>query len=158
MVLCMPYSLRFSDKGGGQRFERLSFPYIALHYWGNVIVQVNLCKKFQLTYNMMRDCSFNSPKNTSSEHVVYKYCFECQNKKNNFCTQHVLNLYFLGNSTNTLLPYCRLTDARIIAVLGRMYRENAVNLFKMYRVILSSVSEESCRNSEVILLLQSFTW
>ena len=28
----MPYSLRFSDKGGGQSFERLSFPYIALHY------------------------------------------------------------------------------------------------------------------------------
>ena len=29
MVLCVPYSLRFSDKGGGQSFERLSFPYAA---------------------------------------------------------------------------------------------------------------------------------
>ena len=26
-------------------------------------------------------CLLNPPKNTSSEHVVYKYCFECQNKK-----------------------------------------------------------------------------
>ena len=47
-------------------------------------LQVNLCQKLsflnQLTQNMTRDCSLNSPKNTSSEHVVYKYCFECQNK------------------------------------------------------------------------------
>ena len=28
---------------------------------------------------MMRDCSLNSLKHTSSEHVVYKYCLECQN-------------------------------------------------------------------------------
>ena len=34
-----------------------------------------------VTHNMARDCSLNSPKNTSSQHVVYKYCFECQNKK-----------------------------------------------------------------------------
>ena len=26
------------------------------------------------------------PENTSSEHVVYKYCFECQNKKTFLCT------------------------------------------------------------------------
>ena len=33
-------------------------------------------------------------KTTSSEHVVYINCFECQNKnkKNNLCTQHVLSL------------------------------------------------------------------
>ena len=53
-------------------------------------LQVNMCQNLsflnQLTYNMTRDCSLNSPKNTSSEHVVYKYCFECQNKnkKTNF--------------------------------------------------------------------------
>ena len=48
------------------------------------LLQVNLFQKpsflHQLTHNMTRDCSLNSPKNTSSEHVVYKYCFECQNK------------------------------------------------------------------------------
>jgi hypothetical protein len=35
-------------------------------------------------------------KTTSSEHVVYINCFECQNKnkKTNFCTQHVLSLLF----------------------------------------------------------------
>ena len=66
---------------------------------------------------MTRDCSLNSPKNTSSEHVVYKYCFECQNKnkKNNFCTQHVVNLYFSENSMNNLLSYCGLTNARMRA-------------------------------------------
>ena len=49
-------------------------------------LQVNMCQNLsflnQLTHNMTRDCSLNSPKNTSSEHVVYKYCFECQNKNN----------------------------------------------------------------------------
>ena len=31
-------------------------------------------------------------KTTSSEHAVYINCFECQNKKNNLCTQHDLGL------------------------------------------------------------------
>ena len=35
--------------------------------------------------------------------------------KNNFCTQHVLNLYYSGNSMNNLLSYCGLTDARMRA-------------------------------------------
>ena len=47
-------------------------------------VQVNLCQNLsflnQVTHNMTRDCLLNPPKNTSSEHDVYKYCFECQNK------------------------------------------------------------------------------
>ena len=55
-------------------------------------------------------------KSTSSEHVVYKYCFECQNKhKNQFFTQHFLNMYFPGNTMNSLLSYCGLTDARVRA-------------------------------------------
>ena len=33
-------------------------------------------------------------------------------QKQNFCTQHVVNLYFWGNSMNNLLSYCGLTDAR----------------------------------------------
>ena len=35
--------------------------------------------------------------------------------KNNFCRQHVVNLYFLGNSMNNLLSYCGLNDARMRA-------------------------------------------
>ena len=43
------------------------------------------------------DLQLLTQKNTNSEHVVYKNCFECQNKnKTIFCTQHVLNLYFSG--------------------------------------------------------------
>ena len=34
-------------------------------------------------------------------------------KKNNFYTQHVLNLYYLGKSMNNLLSCCGLTDAII---------------------------------------------
>ena len=41
------------------------------------------------------DSRLQYKKNTSAEHAAYKNCFECQNKsKNNFCTNHVLNLYF----------------------------------------------------------------
>ena len=47
-------------------------------------LQVNIFQKpsflHQLIHNMTRDCSLNYKENTSSEHVVYKYCFECQNK------------------------------------------------------------------------------
>ena len=38
-----------------------------------------------------------------------------QNKKINFCTQHVLNLYFLGNSMDNILSNCGLSDARMRA-------------------------------------------
>ena len=58
----------------------LPFSYIS----SDTFAQVNLCQKLsflkQLTHNMTRDCSLNSLKNTSSQHIVYKYCFECQNK------------------------------------------------------------------------------
>ena len=35
--------------------------------------------------------------------------------KNYFCTQHVLKMYFSGNSMNNLWSYCGLTDARMRA-------------------------------------------
>ena len=34
---------------------------------------------------------------------------------NNFCTQHIVNLYFSWNSLNNLSSYCGLTDARMRA-------------------------------------------
>ena len=56
-------------------------------------IQVNLCQKLSFlshfTLNMTRDCSLNSPKNTISQHVVYKYCFECQNKNKKTCCEHL---------------------------------------------------------------------
>ena len=36
-------------------------------------------------------------------------------RKNNFCTQHVLNLCFSGISMNNLLSYCGLTHAKMRA-------------------------------------------
>ena len=44
--------------------------------------------------------------------LIFCFCFDIQN---NICTQHVLNLYFLGNSMNNLSSYCGLTDSRIRA-------------------------------------------
>ena len=44
--------------------------------------------------------------------LFFCFCFDIQN---NICTQHVLNLYFSGESMNNLLPYCGLTDARMRA-------------------------------------------
>ena len=38
-----------------------------------------------------------------------------QKQKNNFCTQHVVNLYFSWNSMNNLSSYCGLTDSRMRA-------------------------------------------
>ena len=60
---------------------------------------------------MTRGCSLNFKKNTSSQHVVYKYCFKCQSKKN--CTQHVVNLYFSRNSMNNLSSYCGLSASKM---------------------------------------------
>ena len=54
---------------------------------------------------MTRGCPLNPPKNTSSK----------QKQKNNFCTQHVLNSYFSGDSMNNLSSYCGLKDSKMRA-------------------------------------------
>ena len=57
---------------------------------------------------------------TSSEHVVYISCSECQNKnKKQFvyttCSELVVFMYWAGKSMNNLLSYCGLVDPRISA-------------------------------------------
>ena len=57
-------------------------------------------------------------KTTSSEHVVYINCFECQNKKQfvyTTCSELAIFMYWTGNSMNNLLLYCGLFDAKIRA-------------------------------------------
>ena len=52
----------------------------------------------QLTHNTTGDCSMNSAKNTSSQHVVYKnccFCF-CFDIQKNICTSHVFFRKFNG--------------------------------------------------------------
>ena len=85
-----------------------------------LVIQVNLFQKpsflHLLSHNFSRDCSLNSPKNTNSQHVVYKnVCFFCFDIQNNICTQNVLILYFSRNSMNNFLSYCGLTDLRMRA-------------------------------------------
>ena len=57
-------------------------------------------------------------KTTSSEHIVYTDCSECQNKIQfayTTCSELVVFLYWTGNSMNNLLSYGGLNDARISA-------------------------------------------
>ena len=42
---------------------------------------------------------------------LFLFCFYFD-IQNNICTQHVLNLYFLGNSMNNLSSYCGLTELK----------------------------------------------
>ena len=44
--------------------------------------------------------------------LFFCFCFDIQN---NICTQHVVSLYFSGNSMNNLSSYCGLTDSRMRA-------------------------------------------
>ena len=46
------------------------------------------------------------------KNCLFVFCFDIQN---NICTQHVLNLYFLGDSMNNLSSYCGLTDSKMRA-------------------------------------------
>ena len=39
----------------------------------------------------------------------------CLDIQNNICTQHVLNLYFLGILMNNLSSHCGLTDSKMKA-------------------------------------------
>ena len=53
-------------------------------------------------------------------HSMTRDCFDIQNK-NNFCTQHVLNLYFSCNSMNNLSSYCGLTEMQECGLLKKIY-------------------------------------
>ena len=75
-------------------------------------VQVNLWQKLsylnKLTHFLTRDCSLNYKKNTTSEHIVYKHCFECQNKnqkKTIFVYNMLWTCIFSCNSMNNLLSF-----------------------------------------------------
>ena len=66
----------------------------------------------------------------------------------NICTQHVLNLYFLGNSMNNLLSYFGLTDARMRASEKDLTVRCLIQLAtkkedanKIYRLVLLPIGE-----------------
>ena len=61
---------------------------------------------------MTTDCSLNSKLKPGENMLCSEIVSDIQN---NFCTQHVVNLYFSGNLMNSLLSYCGLNDARIRA-------------------------------------------
>ena len=77
-------------------------------------------------------------KTTSSEHVVYINCSECQNKKQfvfTTCSELVVFMYRTCNSMNDLSSYCGLVDAKLRAsekdlpVLGIHFAYNpAINI------------------------------
>ena len=72
----------------------------------------------QYDKRLFMDLPVQYMKTTSSEHVVYINCSECQNKnKKQFlyttCSELVVFMYSTGKSMNNLLLYCGLVDARI---------------------------------------------
>ena len=83
-------------------------------------LQVNLFQKLsffnQSTQNITRACSLISRKIQVYNMLCTNIALNVKTKtNNNFCTQHVVNLYFWGNSMNNLLSYCELTDTRMRA-------------------------------------------
>ena len=76
-------------------------------------VKPGLNKDVILPHTENLELHHNTLSSCSQKVCTGKCCFECQNinKKNNFCTQHVVNLYFSWNSMNNLSSYCRLTDS-----------------------------------------------
>ena len=52
------------------------------------------------------------PRTFCVQKLFFRFCFDIQN---NICTQHVLNLYFWGDSMNNLSSYCGLTDSKMRA-------------------------------------------
>ena len=74
-------------------------------------LQVNLFQKplflHQVTHNMTRDCLLNSPQKYKFrtycvQNLFFCFWFDIQNI---ICTQHVLKLYFSGDSMNNLSSY-----------------------------------------------------
>ena len=74
-----------------------------------------------------------------------------QKQRNNFCTQHFVNLYFLGNSMNNLLSHCGLTDTRmrasekdlpVILQILKNTREQNVHNAKIYGKKIKKVCED----------------
>ena len=80
-LLQAPLVMVAGGSGGGNAVEYWDYTRDFGAGWqkGKKELQVNLFQKpsflHQLTHNMTRDCSLNSPKNTSSQHVLYKNCF-----------------------------------------------------------------------------------
>ena len=52
---------------------------------------------------------------TSGQHVVYQNCSECQNKNNNLCTRHVLQVFWAYNFHEQKTICRNIVDAKIRA-------------------------------------------
>ena len=67
----------------------------------------------QYDNRLLIDLQLFTQKNTNSEHVVYKNCFECQNKKQFlYTTCSELVFYWVRSRKSMMLSYGGLTDAR----------------------------------------------
>ena len=87
-------------------------------YFSVALVQANLCQKHLCSDQLLDKRLFNDLpvqyiKTTSSEHVVFINCSECQNKKQS--SELVVFMYWTGKSMNNLLSYSELVDPRISA-------------------------------------------
>ena len=87
---------------------------ILLGHTHSNLLQVNLCQKYsflnQLTHYMTTDCSLIYDFSTRKIQVQNMLCTKivfCFGIQNNFCTQHVLNLYFSCTEVVNQWTICR---------------------------------------------------
>ena len=90
------------------------------HYTGKSLLEALILVSTNSLYGkrLFIDLPVQYLKTTSSEHVVYINCSECQNKKQfvyTTCSELVVFMYWTGKSMNNLLSYCGLVHARISA-------------------------------------------
>ena len=83
-------------------------------------IQLSICKNTGKSFSEALILAPTNPQ--SSEYVVFKNCYECQNtnkKKSQLkyttCSELVVFMYGTGISMNNLLSYCGLVDANISA-------------------------------------------
>ena len=87
------FKIIFCDKSitGKSLSEALIFASTNLQYDDRLFIYDEFSTWKLQAQNMLR---------TWSEHVVYINCSECQNKNNNVCTQHVLQVFWAYNFMN----------------------------------------------------------
>ena len=88
------------------------YTFAKSHVTGKSVSEALILESVNPQYDdwLFIDSRLQYKKNTSSEHVVYKNCFECQKNKQKtiLCTQHVLSLYFSCTEVRNQWTICHI--------------------------------------------------
>ena len=95
------------------KMKTLTLPFIWLVFTGKYFSEAFILESVNPQYEERLFIEF--PKKYKFTTFCVQILFWMSKQKNNYCTQNVVNLYFLENSMNNLLSYCGLTEARMRA-------------------------------------------